>query len=205
MSGSLPNEWGDEEDAETDDLTAGDVFERLKNEEDATSADSDEVYRELVDESPEDLVAAADEPAAEPTPEDDDLLADEAALESLLLPDRTEEDGFLWIDPDSAVEPEAATDEGEEASPSVVDDWMIDFATEADDDAGSTAAEVDEAGERTDDGLGSEGEIPPLPIVDEDPEAIALSNQERDESEDSARGLAGRLIGRVKRLVRDLF
>lgn len=205
MSGSLPNEWGDEEDAETDDLTAGDVFERLKDEEDVTSADSDEVYRELVDESPEDLVAAADEPTTEPTPEDDDLLADEAALESLLLPDRTEEDGFLWIDPDSAVEPEAATDEGEDAAPSIVDDWMIDFATEADDEAGGTAEEVDDAGEPADEGAAIEGEMPPLPIVDEDPEAIALSNQERDKSEDSARGFAGRIIGRVKRLVRSLF
>lgn len=200
MSESLPNGW-DEEADEADDLTAGDLFDRLRSAETTTSADSDSVYRELVDEDPEDLVAAADEPTEEPTPEDDDILADDDALDSLLLPDRTEADGFLWVDAPSDGDTDDGLDDETDESPSIVDDWMIDFATESDDDADSV--DRDDAEVTADAAEGTEEA--PLPIVDEEPEAIALSNEEADESTASGRGIAGRLIGRVKRLVRGLF
>jgi hypothetical protein len=199
MSESLTNGW-DEEADEADDLTAGDVFDRLRSAETATSADSESVYSELVDEEPEELVAAADEPTDEPTPEDDDILADDDALDSLLLSDRTEADGFLWVDAESAVETDDGVDDETDESPSIVDDWMIDFAIESDDDADP----VDQDAEAATPDAAEETETAPLPIVDEEPEAIALS-KDSDESADSNRGLAGRLIGRVKRLVRGLF
>jgi len=199
MSESVPNGW-DEEADEADDLTAGDVFDRLRSAETATSADSESVYSELVDAEPEELVAAADEPTDEPTPEDDDILADDDALDSLLLSDRTEADGFLWVD----AEPDGDTDDGvddeTDEAPSIVDDWMIDFAIESDDDTDSVDQDAEAA---TPDATEETGEAA-LPIVDEEPEAIALSN-DSDESADSNRGIAGRLIGRVKRLVRGLF
>lgn len=200
MSESAPNGW-DEEADEADDLTAGEVFDRLRSAEPATSADSETVYSELVDEDPEDIVAAADEPTDEPAPEDDDILADADALDSLLLPDRTEEDGFLWVDADSDVDNGAAIDDDTEAPPTVVDDWMIDFATESDGDLGPGDQGTAEA--RVDSAEGAEE--PALPIVDDEPEAIALSREETGESTDSNRGIAGRLVGRVKRFVRGLF
>lgn len=198
MSESLTNGWEEETD-EADDLTAGDVFDRLRSAETATSADSESVYSELVDEEPEELVAAADEPTDEPTPEDDDILADDDALDSLLLSDRTEADGFLWVDAEPDVETDDGVDDETDESPSIVDDWMIDFAIESDD-----ADPVDQDADPATPDAPEETETAPLPIVDEEPEAIALSN-DSDESADPDRGLAGRLIGRVKRIVRGLF
>jgi len=194
MSESVPNGW-DQESDEADDPTAGDVFERLKNSEPSTSADSEAVYRELVDEDPDAIAETADEPPAEPAIEDDDLLADEGALEDLLLSGRTEEDGFLWI--------EADRDEGEEgAAPSPVDGWMIDFAAEADDEADPLPREGRNTAQLDDD---SATETGPLPIVDEDPESIALSTPERNDPADSNQGVASTLLDRIVGLLRGLF
>jgi hypothetical protein len=194
MSESVPNGW-DQESDEADDLTAGDVFERLKNSEPSTSADSETVYRELVDEDPDAIAETADEPPAEPAIEDDDLLADEGALEDLLLSGRTEEDGFLWI--------EADRDEGEDdAAPSPVDGWMVDFAAEAGDEPDPTPHEGGETAQVEDDAA---PEKRPLPIVDEDPESIALTSPERNEPADSSRDVPGTLLDRIVRLLRGLF
>ncbi|WP_265112138.1 MSCRAMM family adhesin SdrC [Halosolutus halophilus] len=75
-----------------EDRTAADVFDQLQSD---VGDDTDGV---LADESPEDIIASADEP--DPDPADDDLLVDEDALEDLLLTGRTKEKEFLWVDSD---------------------------------------------------------------------------------------------------------
>ncbi|MXV60721.1 hypothetical protein GS429_01270 [Natronorubrum sp. JWXQ-INN-674] len=88
-----------------EDQTAAAVFGQLQN----TVSDTDDVDDVLENESPEDIIASADEPDPEPESDPvDDLLVDEAALEDLLLTGRTKEQEFLWIDAegdDGASEP----------------------------------------------------------------------------------------------------
>ncbi|AXR77582.1 midas domain-containing protein [Natrarchaeobaculum sulfurireducens] len=104
-----------ESDAESNDATADD----RENVEDQTAAavfgqlkadiEAEDTAAVLEDESPEDIIASADEPDPEPDPIDEDLLADEEALTDLLLTGRTKEEEFLWIDPDDESD-EPATD-----------------------------------------------------------------------------------------------
>lgn len=81
----------DAEDVE--DVTAADVFSQLRAEVSA----ADGMNEVLEDESPEDIIASADQEADEPDRVDDDLV-DETALDDLLLTGRTKGEEFLWVD-----------------------------------------------------------------------------------------------------------
>ena len=98
--GSVDDERGRADDPRADDVedrTASAVFGQLQD----SVPDGGSVDDVLEDESPEDIIASADEPAREHDPIDDDLLADTEALEELLLTDRTEGEEFLWIETDA--------------------------------------------------------------------------------------------------------
>lgn len=87
------------DDEEIEDLTAADVFNQLRDEVSA----SDETNTVLEEESPEDIIASADDPVVEADEIDDDLV-DEGALDSLLLTGRTKGEEFLWVDSDDSTE-----------------------------------------------------------------------------------------------------
>ena len=93
-------------DGGVEDQTAAAVFGNLQQ----SVSSSDDIDAVLDDESPEDIIASADDPEPEST--DDDLLVDEGALEELLLTDRTKDQEFLWVDAD-----ESETEIDAEASP----------------------------------------------------------------------------------------
>lgn len=103
-----------------EDRTAAAVFGQLQE----NVSDSDGVDDVLEDETPDDIVASADDP--EPEPVDADLLADEDALEELLLTDRTEGEEFRWIDTDDgtddASDPDRTDAEDDRASETDADD-----------------------------------------------------------------------------------
>lgn len=97
-----------------EDRTAADVFDELQTE---ASAGVD-VSDLLADESPEDIIASADEPAEPAARVDDDLTVDDETLGDLLLTDRTEGEEFLWVDAGDADGSEfstAATDDPDPA------------------------------------------------------------------------------------------
>ncbi|WP_222918784.1 hypothetical protein [Natrinema sp. SYSU A 869] len=143
-SGDQPRiqlEDGDETDGEetdgVEDRTAADVFDQLQTEA-ANEGTADDV---LADESPDDIIASADEPEPAPeTPVDDALVADGDALTELLLTGRTKEREFLWVDSNGSDDPRdgeptdrTSTDEGtegaDEETPSVDDTVDLDAAT----------------------------------------------------------------------------
>ncbi|USZ72352.1 hypothetical protein [Natronosalvus halobius] len=78
---------------DVEDVTAADLFSQLRDEA-AANPGMDEV---LEDESPEEIIASADE-VDEPDHDVDDELVDEGALDDLLLTGRTRSDEFLWVD-----------------------------------------------------------------------------------------------------------
>lgn len=129
MSGSSLNGDPAEDDDGPEDKTADDLFQELADDESSlgTSADGDEIYEELAGESPEEIIAAADEDVEE-HPVDDAILPDEDALQELLLSDRTEEDGFLWIDTGG----EAESDDDDPFDEDVVEEWSDAFAAASD-------------------------------------------------------------------------
>ncbi|WP_247001442.1 hypothetical protein [Halosolutus gelatinilyticus] len=86
-----------------EDRTAADVFAQLQSD---VGDDTDEV---LSDESPEDIIASADDPDPEPEV-DGALLVDEGELEALLLTGRTKEQEFLWVDPVKTADASTAAD-----------------------------------------------------------------------------------------------
>jgi len=140
MSGSsLTRE--SKEDEGPEDKTADDLFRELAEAEETSlgsSADGDEIYEELSEDSPEEIIAAADEDA-ETHPVDDAILPDEDALDDLLLSDRRKVDGFLWVDTGTASEGgdrDATPFDGD-----VVDEWSDAFAAASEGDA-STEAEL---------------------------------------------------------------
>ncbi|MFC6765521.1 hypothetical protein [Natrinema soli] len=91
---------GDGSDA-VEDRTAADVFDQLRTDAGDESG-ADDI---LADESPDDIIASADEPGPEPDATvDDDLLADDDELADLLLTGRTKEQEFLWIETDGSDE-----------------------------------------------------------------------------------------------------
>ncbi|WP_439026245.1 hypothetical protein [Haloarchaeobius sp. DT45] len=94
-----------------EDVTAGELFQQLSADHAAT-VDSDDGYAELSDETPEEIIASADE-AVEPMDEvDDAIAADDDLLDDLLLSGRTKADGFLWVetaDDDADPEDEVAS------------------------------------------------------------------------------------------------
>ena len=118
---------------DVEDQTAASVFGQLK----ADLEDDDSVDL-LEDESPEDIIASADEPEPDPEPIDEDLLADEEELTDLLLTGRTKEEEFLWIDPDD--------ESGEAADDRDTESLEDEDATEpADTTEAETALESDDA------------------------------------------------------------
>ncbi len=118
-----------EEPDDVEDQTAAAVFEQLQ----ADTDDEDGADDVLADESPEDIIASADEPDPEPEASiDDDLLADEDELADLLLTGRTKEQEFLWI------ETEDSSDDDEPSETDAVDD--ADETTETD---GETCADLE--------------------------------------------------------------
>lgn len=94
-----------------EDRTAADVFEQLRD--DADEGGADDI---LADESPDDIIASADDPDPETEAVDDALLADDGELTDLLLTGRsTDGEGeFRWIDTDA----EASTAAGDSESAS---------------------------------------------------------------------------------------
>ncbi|THE65926.1 hypothetical protein D8Y22_05240 [Salinadaptatus halalkaliphilus] len=79
--------------SDIEDQTAASVFGQLKSDVDSDGAD--EV---LADESPDDIIASADEPDPDHEPLDDALRPDDDELADLLLTGRTKDQEFLWIE-----------------------------------------------------------------------------------------------------------
>ncbi|MFC4245887.1 hypothetical protein ACFOZ7_02520 [Natribaculum luteum] len=189
------------EDDGIEDRTATDVFDQLRAEGDAT-LDTDSV---LVDESPEEIIASADEDADEDESDLDDALVDEAALDELLLTGRTKEDEFLWIDSDtegasSADDHESttATDSDAETEPAAASTAESDDVEQFTDELADEGATEDELSSETVDEGESTDDLEPEPSVDDvvDDESIeddASSNLEdeiadtlEDETDDSS-------------------
>lgn len=153
-------EPADEDDGSgVEDQTAASVFGQLKDDlagDDANDVGADEV---LDDETPEDIIASADEPDPDPDPIDDDLLADEEELADLLLTGRTKEAEFLWIDTDDENQrnetDDAAdddTDEMDEGSDAEADVDELDAETTVDDSTAETAVDGSDDAEDVDAG-----------------------------------------------------
>lgn len=96
--GESGGHWGEQ----VEDTTASDVFERIRAESPDAGAGAGEI---LADETPEDIIASADDPDDRDAIDDD--LFDEGALDELLLTGRTEAQGFLWIETDDRAETDA--------------------------------------------------------------------------------------------------
>lgn len=192
MSGSRLTSLVDGEVDGMEDLTAGELFHRLRDSEGTTSAQSDAVYRELVDETPDELARNAESEPTESTVEDD-VVAENEVVESLLLPDRTEADEFQWVDTNSGTEsegPEVLETDGErDPEPSDdgadVEDWDVSFDVEDGPDLDAVeetrrfpteglAPRDDERGPDDDAATDEERDRFP-PIVGEDVENIAVS------------------------------
>lgn len=195
-----PTEPADSASDAVEDQTAAAVFGQLQE----TVADTDDVDAVddvLADETPEDIIASADEPASDPV---DDTLVDEGALENLLLTDRTQDQEFLWIDTDDGTVDETASDTLE-SDPEDGEADDTDHETDAATDA-SAALEADaesEAADATDRPSNAESEAAESPTelfgddfgtpdssdtgADEDTEASAddTADDTADPSEDT--------------------
>ncbi len=181
------------EDDGIEDRTATDVFDQLRAEGDAT-LDTDSV---LVDESPEEIIASADEDADEDESDLDDALVDEAALDELLLTGRTKEDEFLWIDSDTEGassaddhEPTTATDADAGAEPAAASTAESDDVEQSTDELADEGATEDELssetvdeGESTDD-LEAESSVDD--VVDDESIEDDASGDLEDETDDSS-------------------
>ncbi|MCT9096551.1 hypothetical protein [Haloarchaeobius sp. HME9146] len=89
-----------DETEDIEDVTAGELFQQLSTDH-APTVESPDGYAELSDESPEEIIASADE-AVEPMDEvDEAIAADDDLLDDLLLSGRTKADGFLWVETDA--------------------------------------------------------------------------------------------------------
>jgi hypothetical protein len=169
MSRSTVNRTGGDEEGGPADTTAEDLFAELSEEaeEFTSSAAGDEIYEELTDdESVDDIIAAADE-AAEEHPVDDAILPDEDALDDLLLSERTESDGFLWVDTGS---PESAD---EDADVDLDEDWSEAFAQASE----ATLDDAGEADESTDE--------PEINIDVPDPDEVEGARPDADTNDDA--------------------
>lgn len=194
MSESVSNEWDEEED-DGGDLTAGDLFERLKEAEDPPNVEEGEGYDELIDEEPEDVIAAADDP--ESTHQHDEVLLDETeALEDLLLSGRTEEMGFLWVDADTGAN---GTESGDVREKHTVENLDLDFDRIMGERTRPESTEDNQEGKTRD---GSPPR-PPLPILEEEPEAIDISNADGEQGHGEAPDPS--IIEHFLHLIRRLF
>ncbi|WP_227130887.1 hypothetical protein [Halorubellus salinus] len=90
---------------DAEDTTADELFAQLRDEQD--DADQAHAVDELGDESPDEIISRADEEEVHVDQIDDAIRADEGALDDLLLTERREADGFLWVE----TEDDDATDD----------------------------------------------------------------------------------------------
>lgn len=121
-----------------EDRTAADVFDELQTE---ASAGVD-VSDLLADESPEDIIASADEPAEPAADVDDDLTVDDETLGDLLLTDRTEGEEFLWVDAGDADESAFSTAATDDPDPADSFDGTSESTTDTAADVSSGDAEA---------------------------------------------------------------
>ena len=123
-----------------EDRTANDVFAQFR-ERDVEKGDVGEI---LGGESPEDLIAAADEDE----PRRDDLVEDAEALDELLLTGRVAGEEFLWIDTDGE-ESGPAADTDPETDDGVPLSTAIEMTLEGDEDGPSAGDREDGAASTT--------------------------------------------------------
>jgi hypothetical protein len=117
QAGSTDGDDGERTDS-VEDTTAADIFDQLR----ADATDEGSADDVLADDSPDDIIASADEP--EPEPEaavHDELLADDDELEDLLLTGRTKEQEFLWIETDDS-DDNTVPDKSDDSDDSTVSD-----------------------------------------------------------------------------------
>ena len=94
---------------DAEDTTADELFAQLRDEHD--DAEQAHAVDDVTDESPEDIMARADEDAEHVDQIDDSIRADEGALDDLLLTERREADGFLWVETDADDDVDATGDD----------------------------------------------------------------------------------------------
>ena len=181
MSRSSPNGEPAEDDG-PEDKTADDLFQELADAESSlgTSADGDEIYEELSDDSPEEIIAAADEDV-EDHPVDDAILPDEDALQELLLSDRKEEDGFLWVDTGD----DATDDDPFESD--VVDEWSDAFAAASDETLSSDAPPAASREAPETEGKETDDSEPEIAIEVPDPDEVDGARADEGETGSSDR------------------
>lgn len=161
---------------DVEDVTAADVFSQLRDE----AAQESGVDDVLEDESPEEIIASADDETDAEEDEIDADLVDEGALDDLLLTGRTRSDEFLWVDSGDADDASATTETESDTEPSTSDD--------TDDEAGDTAAVAAKA--PTDDGHDQADSDPTESTVSSDTDsaaeadsAVTTDSSPSDESE----------------------
>lgn len=137
---------------DAEDTTADELFAQLREEQD--DADQAHAVDELADESPDEIMARADEEEEHVDQIDDAIRADEGALDDLLLTERREADGFLWVETEdedttdgvgSLFAPDDSSPTDDRSEPDSVDESSTD----------ASAAESDDGFSLTDDTSGS--------------------------------------------------
>jgi hypothetical protein len=130
---------------DAEDTTADELFAQLRDEHD--DAEQAHAVDDVTDESPEDIMARADEAAEHVDQIDESIRADEGALDDLLLTERREADGFLWVETENddasddvaaLFEADASDDDGRD------DDQRAATGQSAGDDDFSLAAGTDD-------------------------------------------------------------
>ncbi|WP_440771276.1 hypothetical protein [Natronorubrum sp. DTA28] len=168
---------GDGDDTSADgveDQTAADVFGQLRAN---AENDADEV---LADESPEDIIASADDP--DPEPEiDDDLRVDDDELADLLLTGRTKEKEFLWVESGASPETEAEGESTENESDGVGEPEEA-TGTIFEDDTADSAAETEPATDEESEFDSSDPEAGDLELEDDDTPEETADVSESDET-----------------------
>lgn len=178
------NESANPDDDAVEDVTAADVFDQLRTEVETTEADSASL---LEDDTPDDIIERADEPV-EVEESIDDLLADEAELESLLLTGRTEGEEFHWVETPS----EDGIADGTDTEAAGSDDAGSDDGVEAESSDGDRSPSIpkEEIEAFTTNGPGIE---PTTPSTGDDPEStgrgsIAIDTDQSSESSTDSGG-----------------
>lgn len=162
-----------------EDRTANDVFAQFR-ERDVEKGDVGEI---LGGESPEDLIAAADEDE----PRRDDLVEDAEALDELLLTGRVAGEEFLWIDTDGE-ESGPAADTDPETDDGVPLSTAIEMTLEGDEDGPSAGDREDGAASTT----SETGSTPADPEEGPTPDGPDDEPTERDGEDSTAEGDADR-------------
>jgi hypothetical protein len=185
---------------DAEDTTADELFAQLRDEHD----DDEQAHAvdNVTDESPEDIMARADEDAEHVDQIDDSIRADEGALDDLLLTERREADGFLWVEtenddvdaPGDAVESlfeaDANDDQRAESEQSTTnDDFSLADGTDDSFDAPAATFDADDFGANGTTPDDDASETTHLDESGDDDEPEELSDGTDDDSE----GLAARI------------